>query len=200
MSRKRVSYVIPPPPPETVPRLKLPPLGTPRNGQIGPIVVHSEEHERGAPTNDRANHPRHRLGVAAFAIDKSTQLAGRPSPEGILYTAGRDGMIISWDLGVPMKRKDPRYDAYSPGNRRSKRSGRWERLTRDDEDGDAIYEEDDSEEEDWPTSDGDVIGDVIESGGRRGTKQWGRPTDVAIEDQWETDIDAFDERQVCPLR
>ena len=189
MSRKRVSYVIPPAQ-GSVPRLKLPPLGTSRNGRTAPILAYSEEHVH---TNGRAVHPRHRLGVSAFALDTTTQLSGRPTPEGILYTAGRDGMIISWDLGVPLRRRTYRSGAYAVD-----RAGRrWERLTRDEEDGDAIYEEDDSDEEEWPTSDGDIIGDVKESGRRHGAKYWARPSDIPFEEQWETDLDLFDEKQVC---
>ena len=48
---------------------------------------------------------------------------GRASPEGILYTGGRDGMAISWDLGVPMKRRAQRY-GYTGRSLR-----RWEVMT-----------------------------------------------------------------------
>ena len=43
------------------------------------------------------NHPRHRLGVASLALDTSTQLVGRAAFEGILYSDGKDGLVMSWD-------------------------------------------------------------------------------------------------------
>ncbi|KAH8113149.1 hypothetical protein DFH11DRAFT_1510830 [Phellopilus nigrolimitatus] len=185
---RRVSYVIPPPS-SAIPKLSLPPLGTARDGRIGPILLPatddaSELRGSDAP-HGMSQHPRHRLGVAAFALDTATQLAGRDSPEGILYTGGRDGLIMAWDLGMPMKRRSVSPGAFTDAG--SRRMGRWERLTRDEEDDNAIYEEEDDDE--WPTSDGDVIGDVREIGGRRGSRSWVKQGDIPYEQRWETDID-----------
>ena len=43
--------------------------------------------------------------MASLALDTSTQLVGRSCPEGILYTGGRDGVVISWDLGIPTQQR-----------------------------------------------------------------------------------------------
>lgn len=199
-SRRRVSYVIPPPPSGSVPRLRLPPLGVPRHGQIGPILLYSQRHELVAqqdPTGQKL-HPRHRLGVAAFALDTTTQLAGRGTPEGILYTGGRDGMIMAWDLGISLKRRSHRQLIHTSSRLRSRRMGSWERLTRDDEDDNAIYEEED-DDDDWPTSDGDIIGDVRENEKRRGSRHAFKQTDPLHEHQWETNMSLFEPGQVCAL-
>lgn len=186
-SSRRVSYVIPPPtnPPPT---LKLPPLDAPRNGRIGPILLYNTS-RNGHPKIveervKRPPHPRHRLGVAALALDTSTQLADRPTPEGILYTGGRDGMIISWELGIAQKKRTHKYGV-PPDSDMKARYGRWEMLTGWADD--VIDEEDDDE---GMRSDGDVIGDVKESGGRRGSRVGG-PHDIPYEHRWETDLESF---------
>ena len=134
--------------------------------------------DRLSSEDGRHSHPRHRLAISAFALDTSTQLVGRESPEGILYTGGRDGMVMAWDLGIPMKRRSQRYG--TPLDSRY-RSGRWEALTSWDDD--AIFEE---EDDDWPTSDGDIIGDVKESGRIRGYRS--RRNEIPYEQQWEPDL------------
>ncbi|KAI5123015.1 hypothetical protein M0805_007636 [Coniferiporia weirii] len=195
-SGRRVSYVIPSPS-GPVPRLSLPPLGAPRHGKIGPLIIPSTN-EAGASDEPelRSNHPRHRLGVAAFALDTATQLVGRDSPEGILYTGGRDGMITAWDLGLPLKRRSlGRNEAMQAGGRRL---GRWERLTRDEEEDSAIYEEDDDDE--WPTNDGDIIGDVKESGGRRRSRYWTKEDDIPYELRWEIDVNRVEPGQPTGCR
>ncbi|THH05585.1 hypothetical protein EW145_g4683 [Phellinidium pouzarii] len=185
---RRVSYVIPSPS-GPVPRLSLPPIGTLRHGKTSPILIPSNEFSGeangGRGLDTRSQHPRHRLGVAAFALDTATQLSGRDTPEGILYTGGRDGMVMAWDLELPMRQRSLRSSAFSQVGGR--RLGRWERLTRDDEDDNAIYEEDgDDDGDDWPTSDGDVLGDVKTSGGRRG--YWTKQADIPYEQRWEIDV------------
>lgn len=192
-SQRRVSYVITSSPISTVPKLQLPPDGAPRNGQTGPIILQatrSNSSTNGAPKKSR--YPRHRLGVAAFALDSATVLAGRDSPEGILYSGGRDGMVMSWDLGMPMKLRESRFRA--PALEGNRRMGRWERLTIDEDEDNAIYEEEDDE---WPTSDGDVIGDVLESGGRRGSRYWAKEGDIPYEQRWELDVNRVEPEQVC---
>ena len=156
---RRVSYFVPSPS-HKVPKLVLPPEGIPRHGQTSPILIYAEDSGPGQLTGNtnevikKLRYPRHRLGVTAFALDTATQFVGRDSPEGILYSGGRDGMITAWDLAVPMKPRASRFSSAVPSG--SRRMGRWERLTIDEDDENAIYEEEDDE---WPTSDGDVIGD-----------------------------------------
>jgi WD repeat-containing protein 48 len=175
-ARRRVSYIIPSPL-EPVPRLQLPPHGVSRLGATGPLLVPYQSDDK-AEGSQTPRHPRHRLGVAALALDVSTQLVGRSAPEGILYSGGRDGLIMSWDLGARMKkRKGP------DGKNEARRRGRWEVMTGWDDEG--LDEETDDAEERL-VSDGDVLGDVT---ARR------RPTSLAseipYERQWETDMSAF---------
>lgn len=193
-SSRRVSYVVPPPS-STVPRLQLPPEGTPRNGQTGPILQparHSATEKLSSNgVGKKSRYPRHRLAVAAFALDTTTQLVGRDSPEGILYSGGRDGMIMAWDLGMPMKPRTPRFSASSQDGIR--RMGRWERLTIDEDDDTAIYEEEDDE---IPMSDGDILGDVVGSSGRRGSRYLMKASDVPYGQRWEIDARRVEGGQV----
>jgi len=48
--------------------------------------------------------PGHRLGINSLALDTTTSSAG-DSPGGILYSAGRDGMISAWNLNLQLKRR-----------------------------------------------------------------------------------------------
>lgn len=53
--------------------------------------------------------PGHRLGINSLALDTTTPSAlgnGGNGPRGILYTAGRDGMVSAWDLNLQLKRRD----------------------------------------------------------------------------------------------
>jgi len=177
-ARRRVSYIIPPPS-EPPPRLQLPPYGVSRLGATGPLLTTYHGPDEGHAPEDslkEPKHPCHRLGVASLALDCSTQLIGRKSPEGILYSGGRDGLIMSWELGIPMAKKK-----FSPEN--SKR-GRWEQLTGWADD--SIEEED----EDGVVSDGDVLGEVVMS-----TEKRRRAASLAAENpperRWETDLTAF---------
>ncbi len=188
--RRRVSYVIPPPG-DNVPHLQLPPHAIPRNGAIGPLLIRKPE-----PQNEHTpigpQHPRHRLGVACLALDTSTQLVGRSSPEGILYSGGRDGLVLSWDLGIRMKKRSQKYGVTT--NTMQRDFGRWEIMTGWADD---IIEEDPEEGEEL-SRDGDILGEVREGGGR-GRR---RPIDPSIpfEHQWETDVDAFEDGKVSFLR
>ncbi|THH15451.1 hypothetical protein EW146_g5015 [Bondarzewia mesenterica] len=191
-ARRRVSYIIPPPI-EPVPRLQLPSHGVSGHGSIAPLLIPSQSLPTADPAPQKwAQHPRHRLGVACLALDTSTQLVGRPSPEGILYTGGRDGLVISWDLGIPMK---PRKETLSSIGSMRLSHGHWDTLTGW---GDDVIDED-VEEEDGPRSDGDILGDVKGSGKRR------RPSlssdgSIPFEQQWETDLDAFQEGKPSQFR
>lgn len=189
-ARRRVSYVIPPPS-EPIPRLQLPPHGVPRHGAVGPLLIpHHSPHtpEPGTSTQkpEGPSHPRHRLGIASLALDTSTQLLGRASPEGILYTGGRDGLVISWDLGIPMKQRTQRYGVPEGGS-----SGRrWEIMTNWADD---IIEEETDDGEEF-RSDGDVLGEVT---GRTKKRIAGVQQEIPYEEQWEVDVGALEARKVC---
>lgn len=51
---------------------------------------------------DSTGQPAHRLGVNSLAVD--------PSNAGTLYSAGRDGVILAWDLKMSLSRVPHRYD------------------------------------------------------------------------------------------
>lgn len=177
-----------PPPNDPVPLLQLPPYAVPRQGAVGPLLLSSpkssqiiqggsEEH---VPKWTR--HPRHRLGVVSLALDTSTQLAGRTAPEGILYTGGRDGLVCSWDLEIPMKRRE-----FNHNSSESSRS-RWETMTGWGDDG----TDEEGEEE---IMDGDVLGEVHSPLRRRNRVHRAIPYEHA----WETDMDLYQAGKVCPL-
>ncbi|EMD31556.1 hypothetical protein CERSUDRAFT_88909 [Gelatoporia subvermispora B] len=184
--RRRVSYVIPPPT-DPAPRLQLPPQGLPRNGAIGPLLVPSHQPVPSPATSPTrwGQHPRHRLGVVSLALDTSTQLVGRATPEGILYTGGRDGLVNSWDLRIPMKQRAQRYGM-------SGRSARhWEIMTNWADD---VIEEEADEGEEF-RSDGDVLGEVVGKTRRRIPRA---EDQIPSEEQWETDGDALDAFKSSP--
>ncbi|KAI9457236.1 WD40 repeat-like protein [Lactarius psammicola] len=175
--RRRVSYVIPfPPPTSPVPRLSLPPLGFDRHGSINPILIPTfiQHPQIDLPAHQR-NIPRHRLGVSSLALDTTTQL-------GILYTGGRDGLVIAWDLNISMRQRVRKHDA----TRRS--STRWELITGW---GDEIVDDALDEDKDM-RSDGDILGEVKGSSRRRGlSSAAASPGIIPFERQWEGDIGAF---------
>ena len=112
-------------------------------------VVHSATSSNS--TNRSTNvpiHPRHRLPVSALALEALTQFAGWGSAEGILYTGGRDGMIVGWDLGLQMK-----MSASGGTSSRHPFRMRWERLTGWMDDSSSVDEDDE-----YATSNGDVLG------------------------------------------
>ncbi|KAF8880654.1 hypothetical protein BD779DRAFT_1675814 [Infundibulicybe gibba] len=178
-ARRRISYVIPPPV-EPITRLKLPACGTPRLGSSGPLIIPLE-----APQADEikegglkwARHPRHRLGVASLALDVSTQLTGRNAPEGILYSGGRDGLVNSWDLGLPLKRREEKEEEKEISKYKSQ--GQWEVMTG--------WADDIIIDEELEESDGDVIGDVVTS--PKGIKNSRKL--LPPKQHWETDLNAF---------
>ncbi|KAG6840938.1 hypothetical protein C0991_003122 [Blastosporella zonata] len=168
--RRRISYVIPSPA-EPAPRLQLPPHGISRLGLTGPLLIplrNSAEVE----IQKSNKYPRHRLGISSLALDTSTQLSGRAAPEGILYSAGRDGLVISWDLGIPMKKRKPKQED-------SVKRRDWELMT-------GWADEEDIE--DTVQSDGDILGDVTMSPRRR---QKVNSQVIPLEKQWETDLAAY---------
>ncbi|KAJ6581489.1 hypothetical protein B0H19DRAFT_1115437 [Mycena capillaripes] len=176
-SKRRVSYIIPAPT-EHVPRLVLPPITASRLGHVHPLLVpDAVQPPPDAEQQTRSRHPRHRLGVAALALDTSTILAARTAPEGILYSAGRDGLVLSWDLGLPLR---PRAPSDAPLRR-----GRWETLTGWADD---AIDEEAEEADERPTSDGDILGDVTALSARR--RRPSAVRDLPHEEQWEMNPDA----------
>ncbi|KAF8698352.1 hypothetical protein RHS03_07615, partial [Rhizoctonia solani] len=180
MPPRRISYVIPAPqtPP---PQLELPAVGVPRNGQTSPLFIPADSqsthdtHDTHEParSTSRPSHPQHRLPVSALAIDKSTQLLDRSSPEGILYTSGRDGLVAAWELGVPMKRRS---------TREKDRKRHWEALTGWDEADDSSDEEDEEDAIGKPPRPKRALPPVDENG-------W------AYEDRWEVAGDSLQPAQ-----
>ncbi|KAF8493727.1 WD40 repeat-like protein [Russula emetica] len=191
--RRRVSYGIPfPPSAVPVPRLWLPPLGYDRQGSVNPIVIpNSAQHSEPTLHPPSENEPRHRLGVSALALDTTTQLVGRLSPEGILYTGARDGLVIAWDLNIPMRER-----VYNDHVTRHS-SSRWELLT-----GwvDPVVDDVPSEDQEL-RSDGDILGDVRGSSRRRRMSGAAATSGcVPFEHQWEPDVDAFRPGQPSTFR
>jgi len=53
--------------------------------------------------------PGHRLGINSLAIDPTTRSANNDSGNGgrgILYSAGRDGMVSAWDLNLQLRKRE----------------------------------------------------------------------------------------------
>ena len=169
MPARRISYVIPAPQ-EPPPQFSLPPAGLPRNGQTAPLLIpvtaqaDSREPSRNLP---RLNHPQHRLAVSTFALDTSTRLVDRPTPEGILYTSGRDGLVAAWELGVPMQKR---------ALRAKERRQHWETLTGWDED-----DEDESDED----TDEDGLDGIVRPPRKKRVKPPVDESGWAYEGRWE---------------
>lgn len=180
-ARRRVSYVIQPPT-SAVQLLHLPAHGISRLGVIGPLLVPQSRYKDVLSQDDkvsaRPTHPRHRLGVASLALDPSTMLTGRHAPEGILYSGGRDGMVVGWDLGIPMKARKPQEFSSS-----SRKGGRWEVMTGWADD---VIDEEAEDGDERVVSDGDVLGDVTGPQPRASTK-----SDMVQEPLWETDVTMY---------
>lgn len=188
-SRRRISYVIPPPT-DAVQQLQLPPYAIPRNGAVGPLLLSSQKNTPDeSPKGTR--HPRHRLGVVSLALDTSTQLAGKDAPEGILYSGARDGLVCSWDLELPMKRRESITSL--EGQRKS--AGRWEAMTGW---GDDVIDEEGEDGEEKLRMDGDVLGEVHSPRLKR-RRTVGDGT-IPYEFQWETDLDAYQPGKVSNYR
>ncbi|ORY31816.1 hypothetical protein BCR39DRAFT_587333 [Naematelia encephala] len=210
---RRVSYILPSPT-EPPPLLSLPPLGERRRGTTAPHLIPKTD-TIGSPfqsknpffsstslaaaqqKQDEESHPRHCLGITSLALDTSTLLADSSSPGGILYTGGRDGLVASWELNVPHKRKrGGRYEVQPGRNGTTGAKVKWERIgdgaelwddEDDDEDGSGGFDEDDdgySTEEEisegWVGIDADRVGEGIRR--RRAARG-----EVPYEDRWEVD-------------
>lgn len=127
---RKISYVLPPVS-SLPPTLSLPPSGISRRGHTGPLysqrappplddslLSDRSPTKLGRLAQQQGGHPRHRLAVQALALDLSTALSsggsgknseGETEPGGILYTGARDGLVCSWELGLPTKRRKRRY-------------------------------------------------------------------------------------------
>ncbi|KDE04039.1 hypothetical protein MVLG_05540 [Microbotryum lychnidis-dioicae p1A1 Lamole] len=114
---RRVTYIIPAPT-SSPPLLSLPPVDVDRRGHTAPLYTRAPTglRDRGAPSTSRSlrssPHPRHRLAVQALALDLSTVVSrsnGSDEPAGILYTGARDGLLCSWELDLPVKKRRKRY-------------------------------------------------------------------------------------------
>ncbi|KAG9051782.1 hypothetical protein FS842_011035, partial [Serendipita sp. 407] len=159
---RRISYVIAPPT-YTVPRLVLPKLGADRHGSTIPLLIpatHEGDKEslvgslnasnsgNSSSNNDKngstvapsvvvVEHPQHRLGISSLALDTTTRLSGNITPEGILYSGGRDGQVIAHELGAPLKQRTKPYGVNADGkgiNRSWEAITGWADSTRDDGD------------------------------------------------------------------
>ncbi|KIJ53413.1 hypothetical protein M422DRAFT_222750 [Sphaerobolus stellatus SS14] len=184
----RLSYVIPPPTAPPAP-LVLPPLSASRHGSIRPLLFPANtsrtKHKRRASNADwhpQGSHPRHRLGVSSLALDTSTKLEGQVNPQGILYSGGRDGQILSWDLGLRTKRRQHPY-GHSDRGGIGWRKGHWEILTGWNDD----MGEEEEEDDEVIGSDGDVLGDVVDPVGRRRRSSQALYGSILPEHAWELD-------------
>lgn len=153
---RRISYVVPPPA-TPAPRLLIPSLDAHQLGKTSPLLIYApESHGRALqtpiagrsegstnyfgsskPSSSSVKNPQHRLGVTALALDTTTTLSGRPSPEGILYSGGRDGLIVAWEQGTPMRRRKQPYATRSSAYH-------WEDITGWDDGSDDEDEEEDT--------------------------------------------------------
>ena len=59
--------------------------------------------------------PGHRLGINSLALDTTTE-SNAAGPQGILYSAGRDGMVSAWDVHLLLKEKQVVEEAQEHGS------------------------------------------------------------------------------------
>ncbi|KAM0745659.1 WD40 repeat-like protein [Meredithblackwellia eburnea MCA 4105] len=230
---RRVSYVLPPPssPPAT---LGLPPVGI-RKGEPGPFYVHHPPHHHSgissSLTSWDGDHIRHRLAVQALALDLTTAVTSPsgssgnndsdPAPGGILYLGGRDGLVSSWELGLPTRRRRKRYGHSSPSASNGTTGGQGSESDSDS----ASDRDDDEEDEPTPYRNGGVRmslnemaegrkvsnGTVPRRPKARSTSRARRDssTDTArllaneqlpIEDRWEVDHDRLKSNTAPPAK
>ena len=115
--KKRVTYVLPYPTTDP-PALALPSIeqSSKRRLDPRPLLLPSSSALPTSTVNrsPEDQHPRHCLGISALALDLSTAVAPHDysassekqiNPAGILYSAGRDGLIASWELGLPTRKR-----------------------------------------------------------------------------------------------
>lgn len=206
---RRISYTIPAPS-TSLPLLDLPPVGTPRNGRTSPLILPklksnnpflkstTDRPKNSSYLNDRADdHPRHCLGVAAIALDTTTQLHGKDGkPEGILYTGGRDGLVASWELGLSLKKRRTvrwGYEGADEG-RRPRRRVRWERL----EEGAAWDEEEDEEDEDEIEEERDDLFNEEDDSSQGTEGENANTASIPFEQRWQVDPSSLDSGKSLP--
>ena len=105
-------------------------------------------------------------------------LAGRAASEGILYSEGRDGLVMSWDLGLPTRRRKVKF-----GQLVKVGQGRWETMTGWGNDSDVLDE--DLEDGDERFNDGDILGDVTDNLQRRQQQARSKAGEIPFEFEWE---------------
>ncbi|KAM6499033.1 hypothetical protein JOM56_004541 [Amanita muscaria] len=206
-SRKRVSYVLQPPT-YPVPSLSLPSPSTSleRLGRARPLLVRLATSSSSSSKSDKGGrtlpHPRHRLGVSCLALDTSTILDGNTSPEGILYSGGRDGMVVSWDLKLNMRKRtkrratDSQCDGEGGGSARAR--NRWEYITgwadelcmSDEEEASASISQ--AVDGAGNSVSGDVLGDATLPATIRRKRIIERLALTPYENQWELDVEYAD--------
>ena len=102
-------------------------------------------------------------------------------------------MLMAWDLALPMRPRTSVSSTSLSSSTTTRRLGKWERLTADE---DEVIEEEDDEDE-WPMSDGDVLGDVVPVGGLRGAiNRLKNSEELPYEKRWELDVGQFQPGQV----
>lgn len=107
---------------EDVIELSTPPTSTLDISQANPKSTSTTTGAAGTITS-LGQHPKHRLGVTSFALDTSTMLSGKTKPEGILYSGGRDGVVIAHELGASLKQRLKPYGSEKVPGRS------WESIT-----------------------------------------------------------------------
>lgn len=211
--RRRVTYVLPLPT-DPLPQLVLPHDVGRRPGEPRPLVLRRDGLSLFAPPADAATsiatqvpagHPQHRLGVSALALDTSTIVVngqGDPSPKGILYSAGRDGLLASWELDLPMRKRRRRY-----GSGRRARLARTMRWGDEEVDEEAVEVNSSDEEDVRPSarkarrSSSLAFGDVegVPDPRRSSRSERSSSPHLAYEERWEIASDELDGPEVRSL-
>ena len=84
-------------------------------------------------THNKDDHG-HLLGINSLALDTTTINSSSDKPEGILYSAGRDGVINSWDLHLPLRKQSiPKYSNLNGINGIGEERGEDEKGNDDDD-------------------------------------------------------------------
>ncbi|WWC71103.1 uncharacterized protein I206_105056 [Kwoniella pini CBS 10737] len=211
VTSRKVSYILPTPEKQP-PLLSLPPLGQQRQGHPSPFFLPKIDGSNSGlnisgggggvsgsignrnpflstSTNNEnsSSHARHCLGITSLALDSSTLLSDSNSPGGILYTGGRDGLVASWELNLPhKKRRGGRYQVQPGRGERVK----WERIG----DGAEFFDDDEEFDEE---DDNDRLSSEDETDGWVGVtpKQKG---EVPYEDRWEIDREELNNTKPAP--
>jgi WD repeat-containing protein 48 len=220
ITKKRLSYSLLAPEGPLV-RLDVPPPGYARHFDPRPLLFSSSTGTRvqgtASPGQQRvgsgqASHPKHCLGVSALALDLTTVVlpvddpaqdlrddsADSRTPTGILYSAGRDGLMAAWDLGLPTMRRRQR-----AGMSLQLRQARHERMAEL-----GAFQDDDSFGfEDGLSSDEQSVAsdtDSINTGSRHDhrprrpsrTRKHKSAEEIPYEEKWQIDHSRLDDPKV----